>query len=94
MTTRPVSVFRSNKEEGLYLYVDSHDGLSRVPEDLQKRFGCAELAMTIELTPHKKLARADAGKVLQAIASHGFYLQLPPGSDAYMLDIRANNHKL
>lgn len=77
-----VSIFRSSKKEGMYLYVDKQEGLDRVPEPLQQQFGKAELAMTLVLTPERKLARADASKVLQSIADQGFYLQLPPSPDA------------
>lgn len=77
-----VSVFRSPKKEGMYLYVEKQEGLDRVPEPLQQQFGKAELAMTLVLTPERKLARADAAKVLQSIADQGFYLQLPPSPDA------------
>lgn len=94
MTTRQVAIYRSTKEEGLYLFVDPAEGLHRVPEDLVQRFGRAEFAMTLELGPERKLARANAARVLQAIAEQGFYLQLPPTRDDYMHEVRANNHKL
>ena len=94
MNARFVSVYRSSKEEGLYLYVDKTDALTRVPAELLARFGRAEPALQLQLTPQRKLARADARRVLAAIESQGDYLQLPPGSDGYMFDVRANNHKL
>jgi uncharacterized protein len=78
MTTRLTSIYRSPKEEGLYLYVDKTEGFARVPEELLKQFGKPELAMTLLLESGRKLARADSGKVLLAIAAQGFYLQLPP----------------
>ena len=78
MTARLTTIYRSPKEEGLYLYVDKTENLSRVPEELLKQFGKPELAMTLSLHKDRKLARADAGKVLQAIETQGFYLQLPP----------------
>lgn len=77
-----VSIYRSPKKEGMYLYVEKKEGLARVPDSLQLQFGKAELAMTLVLTPERKLARADAIKVLQSIADQGFYLQLPPTPDA------------
>jgi len=78
MTSRLTTIYRSTKEEGLYLYVDKTDDLSRVPETLLQRFGKPELAMHLQLGPARKLARADATKVLLAIETQGFYLQLPP----------------
>ena len=72
------SIYRSAKREGMYLYVDKAEGLERVPEALMVKFGQAEHAMTLLIDEGRKLARADAAKVLQDIADNGFYLQLPP----------------
>lgn len=72
------TVYRSAKHEGMYLYVKKSEELSRVPEDLLKRFGKAEFAMTLLLEEGKKLARAELPKVMAAIEESGFYLQLPP----------------
>lgn len=74
-------VYRSARVEGMYLYVAKQEGLSRVPEALMKRFGRAELAMGLMLTPARTLARADVVQVMQAIESQGFYLQMPPKED-------------
>ena len=96
MTTQPrlVQVFRSAREEGLYLYVDKQEGLARVPDTLLQRFGRADSAMLLMLAPDSKLARADAASVLTAIETQGFYLQIPPLPDAEMYTVRLNNQKL
>ena len=73
-----VSIYRSPKKEGTYLYVEKAKGLERVPEALLKQFGKPELAMTVALTPDRKLARADTGKVMAAVTEQGFFLQMPP----------------
>jgi len=57
MDSRFTTIYRSSKEEGLYLYVDKIDDLSRVPETLLQRFGRPELAMHLLLGPTRKLAR-------------------------------------
>lgn len=88
------SVYRSPKEEGMYLYVDKKNDLESVPEELLKRFGKPELAMTLLLTPEKKLARADAGRVIEMIQEQGFYLQIPPRPDELMQELRHKNSKL
>lgn len=88
------SVYRSPKEEGMYLYVDKKIGLESVPEALLKRFGKPELAMTLVLTPDKKLARADASRVIEMIEEQGFYLQIPPRPDELMQELRHKNSKL
>jgi hypothetical protein len=73
-------VFRSRRNADTYLFVDHHEGFARVPEALLREFGGAERAMTLALTPERRLARAQAADVLRAIRESGFYLQLPPVS--------------
>jgi uncharacterized protein YcgL (UPF0745 family) len=34
--------------------------------------------LELELTPTRRLAQADAVRVLEALERHGYYLQLPP----------------
>lgn len=75
---RHCTIYRGSKVAEMYLYVDEKEDLARVPEALLTRFGRLEAVMTLELHPQKKLARADAGTVLQQIESQGFYLQMPP----------------
>lgn len=89
-------IYRSKKEEGMYLYVKKEEGLSRVPQELLALFGRAEPAMVLLITPDRKLAHADASKVIEAISEKGFYLQLPPRTeqDEEMARIRALNSKL
>jgi uncharacterized protein YcgL (UPF0745 family) len=43
--------------------------------------------MDMPLTAERKLARADTAKVLESIRDQGFYLQMPPPKEDYMLDI-------
>ena len=91
MEKKICSVYRSPKEEGMYLYVDRKNDLKSVPEALLKRFGKPELAMTLVLTPEKKLARANVKRVLEMIAEQGSYLQIPPRPDEIMQELRNKN---
>lgn len=96
---RICSIYRCSKKEGMYLYVDKEQGLADIPDALIKRAGNTELAMTLLITPDKKLAHASANEVLEQIASQGFYLQMPPSlsdlnRDASMQDLRNNNYLL
>ena len=75
---RLIEIFRSPRREGMYLYVDKQQGFVDVPEPLLKQFGEPHSAMTLLLTPERKLARADASAVLDSIEANGFYLQMPP----------------
>lgn len=72
------TIYRSNREKELYLFVARQDGLARVPEDLLARLGTTSEVMTIKLTPERKLARVKALDVLAAISANGYFLQLPP----------------
>ncbi len=89
-------IYRSPKEEGMYLYVKKEEGLSRVPEDLLVLFGKPQQAMVLLLTPGKKLANASVEKVAESLEEKGFYLQMPPRGerDVDAERIRALNSKL
>ena len=89
-------IFRSPKEEGMYLYVKKEEGLTKVPAELLAIFGSPQPAMVLLLTPDKKLARVSVEKVVESLESQGFYLQMPPrdGQDPEMQEVRAKNSKL
>lgn len=89
-------IYRSKKEDGMYLYVKKEEGLTRVPEELLKMFGKPEPAMVLVLTPEKKLAHAKVDNVLLQLEEKGFYLQLPPRDqiDEEARSVRAKNTKL
>lgn len=78
MSWIPCDVYRSPRRAGTYLFVARDEGLERVPEVLLKTFGTPELALSLVLTAQKKLARADAVTVMQALQDSGYYLQMPP----------------
>ena len=86
------SIYRSSKEEGLYLYVEKAEGVERVPEQLLSKFGTPQLAMTLLIDEEKKLAKADAKKVLAAIADQGFYLQMPPVKEGYVVNYHSRDN--
>ncbi|MDO6512517.1 YcgL domain-containing protein [Neptuniibacter sp. 2_MG-2023] len=81
------SVYLSSRKDEMYLYVDKRDKLSKVPEALLELFGTAKLVMDIPLTANRKLARVDVDKVLEGLEEKGYYLQMPPPKDDYMLDL-------
>jgi len=86
-------IYKGSRKEEMYIFVDHNEGLSKVPEALLAKFGELKLVTTLLLTEDKTLARSDAKKVLQDIASTGFFLQMPP--TAYPLDdTLAENSKL
>ena len=79
-------VYRSPRKEQMYLYVEKQEGLARVPEPLLKQFGEPEPVMLLQLDGKRKLARADAGTVVEQIREQGYYLQMPPTPDQLRRD--------
>lgn len=71
-------VFKSSRQQEMYLYVEKSKGMDEVPDDLLARFGEPVPVMVLLLTPVYKLARADVTEVLANIEKQGFYLQMPP----------------
>ncbi|MCW4152357.1 MULTISPECIES: YcgL domain-containing protein [Halomonadaceae] len=78
-------IFKSSRKEEMYLYVDKRQGLTHVPEPLLTSFGKPQALLTMILTADKKLARASAADIIEAIDSQGFYLQMPPGNETNLL---------
>jgi len=89
-----VSVYRSKKDEGMYLIVPKQVGLKNVPQPLLDKFGPAKESMAFLLTPEKPLARFEATQVLESISERGYFLQLPPPRDDEMAEIAIKNAKL
>ncbi|WP_148254320.1 YcgL domain-containing protein [Aidingimonas lacisalsi] len=79
-------IFKSPRKEAMYLFVDKREGLERVPGALLERFGSPVAVTTLLLTPDKRLARVDASEVMEAVEEQGFYLQMPPDTEAVRLD--------
>lgn len=80
-------VFKSPRKDEMYLYVDKRQGLSLVPELLMETFGKPLPVFTMLLTAEKKLSRVNAADVVEGIKDKGFYLQMPPPKEAYLLDV-------
>jgi uncharacterized protein YcgL (UPF0745 family) len=81
------SIYKSSRKDEMYLYVDKRTGLKEVPEALMERFGNAIHVMDMPLHKERALARVDIDKVLDGIKEQGFYLQMPPPKEDYMLDL-------
>ncbi|GAB2507541.1 YcgL domain-containing protein [Microbulbifer agarilyticus] len=87
-------IYRSPREQEMYLYVQKQEGLARVPDKLQELFGEPVHVTTLILTPERTLARAEAETVIKQLQEQGFYLQMPPVVDDEMRAIAAQNSKL
>lgn len=75
-------VYRSRLRPDTYVYLSEKDGFDALPEALRLRLGVLEPVMELELTPERRLARADAVMVIEALRTRGCYLQLPPPMEA------------
>ena len=87
-------VYKSSRVAELYLYVERGRGLECLPEALAERFGPPVRVMPMVLQPTSRLVRADIAKVLEALQTRGFYLQMPVGGEDYMQLINRHNNKL
>lgn len=81
------SIYKSPKRDEMYLYVVKAEGLGKVPEALLAMFGKPVHVTDMLLKPERKLARADIGRVIDDLSSKGFYLQMPPQKEDYLLDL-------
>lgn len=71
-------IYRCSRQADLYLYVRADVDPATLPEPLLKRAGRLTKVMDLDLDASRKLARVDTAKVLDAMVTTGWYLQLPP----------------
>jgi uncharacterized protein YcgL (UPF0745 family) len=81
------TIYKSTKKDETYLYVDHKNDLKGLPAMLLNTFGTPILVTKMILTSEKKLARAEVEKVISEVMEKGFYLQLPPKKEDYLLDL-------
>lgn len=82
-----VSVYKSPKKDEMFLYVTKAGGLAKVPEALLAMFGAPVHVMDIPLRSGRDLARVSGDKLRAELAEKGFYLQMPPPKEDYLLDL-------
>ena len=74
-------VYRSDKKQDYYLYLDREFDQDELPEDFPEAIlgllGELSLVVEFELGLDRKLPQAEASQVLADIDSQGFYLQMP-----------------
>ena len=75
---KPCKVYRSDKKAETYVYLAEDMEFDDLPTQLQEQFGVPAFVLCLELSTELNLARVDVTKVLESLAEHGFYLQLPP----------------
>lgn len=79
-------VYKSLRTAGAYVYLATREGLGAVP--VQARLGPLQFVLDVDLSPPRQLAQVDADTVRTALATRGFYLQVPPveGADPLTSD--------
>ena len=89
MTPTPLlcQIYKSPRQEEMFLYVDRARGLDVVPQELLAGFGTPQSIMMMIMTPERTLARVDTARVIEALKEKGYYLQMPPGGDARTRDL-------
>jgi uncharacterized protein YcgL (UPF0745 family) len=71
-------VYKSVDKENYYLYVLADQGVEQVPEALRQQLGKVEIALSLELTEERSLAKEDPVIVMAILKEKGYHLQLPP----------------
>jgi uncharacterized protein YcgL (UPF0745 family) len=71
-------VYRSGRKPDTYLYLRDKDAFAVVPDAVRVPLGELVFVLDVELTPERKLARADANVVRANLERLGFHLQQPP----------------
>ena len=61
------AVYKSLKKDETYVFIPTAKPLSELPEELMNILGEAEMVMTLNLTPEKKMARGTAADILKSI---------------------------
>ena len=78
-------IYKSLKKDYLYLYIVKRDDFSKVPDALVNSLGKMEFVMDLMLSPERKLAREDTGKVIESLKEQGFFVQLPPQKETQQI---------
>ena len=71
-------VYKSLKKADAYVYLAARDDFARLPEPLRAQLGGLQFVLEVALTADRQLARANPEIVRSNLATHGFYVQMPP----------------
>jgi uncharacterized protein YcgL (UPF0745 family) len=71
-------VYRSKKNNEMYLYLLEKEQFSNVPDSLMKLIGEVEFSFEFILNTERKLLRYEAIEVMRNLHHNGFFLQMPP----------------
>ncbi len=79
-------VYKSLRKADTYVYLAEREGFDVLPAPVRETLGGLEFVLEVELTPERRLARVDVAQVSDALATRGFFVQVPPPPDAAAYD--------
>ncbi len=79
-------VYKSLRKADTYVYLAEREGADALPPTMRETLGALEFVLEVTLEPGRRLARVDAAQVREALASRGFFVQVPPPPDAAAYD--------
>lgn len=71
-------VYKSQRKPDTYVYLARRDAFDVLPAPIHASLAPLGFVIEVALTPERRLAQADAAQVREALATRGFYLQMPP----------------
>jgi len=71
-------IYRCSAKQDMYIYLAKENDFASIDENLLKKLGQLQFAMTLDLKEDTKLAKEDPEAVRNNLKSQGFHLQLPP----------------
>ena len=74
-------VYKSLRKDDTYVFLAARDAFDRIPAAVRESLGRLVPVLEVDLHPGRRLARADAATVMDALSLRGFHLQLPPRPD-------------
>jgi len=82
-----ISAYKSPKTEEIYLFIPADAAINDLPDELLLFFGEPQHVIDFELTPERKMPRANPTEVLESIRARGYYIQSPPKEKEKVADI-------
>ena len=79
-------VYKSLRKADTYVYLAEREAFDAIPDAIRETLGGLEFVLEVELTPARRLARADVRQVREALEARGFFVQVPPPPDVAAYD--------
>ncbi len=70
--------YKSRARADTYVFLATAEGFEVLPEALREHLGELDAVTSFELTPQRRLPRIEADRLMAALQTQGYWLQLPP----------------